>query len=385
MLTLLAKDPARLPPLAARDVKRLSIGCASSLLVAALVGCGAEGGGRPGDGATAGEDVALRGRPLTDTLALGLPMAVLEMGGKLVVQDMATVDAVQVFDADGRRIASTGREGSGPGEFTDPLDAFTRPGHPGEFWVFDSRIARLTPYGLNAFALGSTPRPSGEAVTLSPPFVFETPRWLDDSTLVALDPMMSPGEGRFALFGADGARRRSVGAPPPGPERIPSLVRQQAYGGYIAVHPRRPVFVLASRYAGRLEVYGRDGGLVDRMQVPEAFEPDFSAARDGVNMVRGPQFRFGYVDVAVTADRILGLYSGHRFEGGPDDRAHLGDQVHFFDWQGRFLGAVRLDAGATRIAVDPAGSRLYALLHDPHPQLVEYPLGGAGPARVARR
>ncbi|MEW5928203.1 MAG: BF3164 family lipoprotein [Gemmatimonadota bacterium] len=360
-------------------------GCASLLLAAGLAGCGADPGARPGERAAPGEHAALRGRPLTDTLALGLPMAVLAMGGKLVVQDMATDAAVQVFDAEGHRIASTGREGSGPGEFTDPLDAFSRPGHPGEFWVFDSRTSRLTPYELDAFAQGRTPRPSGDAVTLSPPFVFETPRWLDDSTLVALDPMTTPGEGRFALFAPDGARHRSVGAPPPGPERIPPLVRQQAYGGYIAVHPQRPLFVLASRYAGRLEVYGRDGGLIGRMQVPEAFEPDFSAARDGVNMVRGPGFRFGYVDVAVTADRVLGLYSGRRFEAGPDDRAHLGDQVHFFDWQGRFLGAVRLDAGAMRIAVDAAGDRLYALLHDPHPQVIEYPLGEAGPAKLARR
>jgi hypothetical protein len=312
-------------------------------------------------------------------------MAVLEMDGRVVVQDMATGHAVQVFDSAGHPVTSAGGEGSGPGEFADPLDAFARPGRPGEFWVFDSRLGRLTPYVLSAFTPGSDPRPSGESVTLSPPFVFETPRWLDDTTLVALDPMTSPGDGRFALFGPDGVRRGSVGAPPPGSERISPFVRQQAYGGYMAVHPERPLFVLAGRYAGRLEVYGRDGRLVGPMQVPEAFEPDFSAARDGANMVRGPAFRFGYVDVAATAERVFGLYSGHRFEGGPDDRAHLGDQVHVFDWKGRFLGAVRLDAGAMRIAVDPAGTRLYALRHDPHPQVVVYGLGGGGTGKLARR
>jgi len=332
-----------------------------------------------------GEEVALRGRPLTDTLVLGLPMAVLEVDGHVVVQDMATDRAVQVFDSAGRSVASTGREGGGPGEFADPLDVFGRPGHPGEFWVFDSRQGRLTPYLLNAFTRGADPRPSGEPVTLSPPFVFETPRWLDDTTLVALNPMTSPGDGRFALYGPAGVRRRSVGAPPPGSERISPFVRQQAYGGYMAVHPERPLFVLAGRYAGRLEIFGRDGRLVGRMQVPEPFEPDFSAARDGVNMVRGPSFRFGYVDVAATRDQVFALYSGHKFEGGPDDQAHLGDQVHVFDWQGRFLRAVRLDAGAMRIAVDPLGTRLYALRHEPHPEVVVYELDGGGTGKLARR
>lgn len=312
-------------------------------------------------------------------------MGVLEMDGRVVVQDMATDHAVQVFDSVGHPVASAGREGGGPGEFADPLDVFMRPGHPGEFWVFDSRQGRLTPYLLSSFAPGTDPRPSGEPVTLSPPFVFETPRWLDDTTLVALDPMSSPGDGRFALFGPDGVRRRSVGAPPPGSGRISAFVRQQAYGGYMAVHPSRPLFVLAGRYAGRLEVFGSDGRLVGAMQVPEPFEPDFAAAPDGVNMVRGPSFRFGYVDVAATGDQVFGLYSGYTFKGGPDDRAHLGDEVHVFDWQGRFLRAVRLDAGAMRIAVDPGGSRLYALRHDPHPQVVVYGLDGAGTGKLAQR
>lgn len=354
-------------------------------LILGTVACERDGRGSPGDRSDArGEVVALRGRILMDTLALSLPRAVLEMDGHFVVQDMAADRAVQVFDSAGHLVASAGREGSGPGEFTDPFDMFMRPGHSDEFWVFDSRLGRLTPYDIAAFTPGTRPQPSGEPVTLSPPFVFETPRWLDDTTLVALHPMMASGDGRFALFGPDGVRRRSVGAPPPGSDRIRPFIRQQAYGGHMAVHPHRALFVLASRYAGHLDVFDRAGNRLARAQVPEAFDPDYSPGRDGLNMVRGPGFRFGYVDVAATEDHIFALFSGRRFQQGYDG-SEFGDQVHVFDWEGRHLGGMKLDAAALRISVNLTGTRLYAIRHDPQPQVVAYDLSGLAIRRTARR
>lgn len=350
-------------PAGAAGVRRLA---ASTALLLLFGGCGdAEGSG------TGSAAAVLRGKALTDTLALMLPVGIVLLDDRVVVQDAYGASTVRVFSGDGGLIASNGRRGAGPGEFVDPVDAFARAGRPGEFWVFDARGARLTPFTLAPQDGRVRLERASDPVRLDPGLVVEAPRWLDDSTLVALDPMLAPGDRRFALFGVDGVRRRSVGEPPPGSTKIRPFIRQQAYGGKLAVHPREPLFVLASRFAGRMEVFGSDGVLRTRLAVPDAFEPDFTPAPDGVNMKRGHEFRDGYVDVAVSPDRIYGLFSGL-----PDrkDGANYGRAVHVFDWSGRLLGVLPLDGPAFRIAVDGMDRQLYALRHDPQPQLVRYDL-----------
>lgn len=350
---------------------------ARALAAAALVATSARCGGSAHSGDA---PVSLRGRVLADTVVFAFPEGIVVTDRVVAVQDDHPPPALRIFDRGGRPLGQVGRRGSGPGEFVQPLDVFGRPGHASELWVYDSRLSRLTPYVVDH---GGSPglRPRGDPVPLSAPLLLESPRWIDDSTVVALSPMLNAGERRFVLFGANGVQRGSVGEEPPGGSQIRGIVRQQAYGGKIAVHPDRPWFVLASRYAGRLDVYDRNGTRVRALRVPERFDPDFSQARDGVNMVRGPHFRFGYIDVAATGRRVYGLYSGRKSdEAGPN----YGRLVHVFDWDGRLLRVFGLDRAVFRIAVDPAGEALYALQLEPQPQLIAYDLPTV-PAKEAMR
>lgn len=336
--------------------------CGLALLLAAA-GCG---------GATAAvRPVALRGHALTDaTAGLGLPIGLVDAGGTLVVQDAHPSPALRLFDGQGRQLAQGGRQGAGPGEFASPADVFGRPGYPLEFWVYDTRLGRLTAYDAAKAANGGVPA-LGNPLVLSEPVLVEAPRWLDDSTLVALNGMGRTGQRRFSIYGADGVLRRTVGEPPAGEERVRPFVRQQAYGGKIAVHPGRPWFVLASRYAGRLEVFDREGALVRRMEVPQAFAPDVSPARDGLNMERGKDFRFGYIDVAATGDRVFGLFSGRK---GTERDPNFANEVHVFGWDGRLARVLTLDQSAFRITLSGDGRTLYAICHDPEPFVIAYDL-----------
>jgi hypothetical protein len=335
--------------------------CGLALLLAATA-CGS---------AAAVQPVALQGHALTGAAAgLGLPIGMVDAGGTVVVQDAHPSPALRLFDGQGRQLAQTGRQGSGPGEFASPVDVFGRPGHPLEFWVYDTRLGRLTAYDAAKAADGAVPA-LGDPLALSEPVLVEAPRWLDDSTLVALNGMGRAGQRRFSLYGADGVLRRTVGEPPAGEEQVRPFVRQQAYGGKIAVHPARPWFVLASRYAGRLEVFDREGALVRRMEVPHAFAPDFSPARDGLNMQRGKDFRFGYIDVAATEGRVFGLFSGRK---ATERDPNFASEVHVFGWDGRLARVLTLDQSAFRIALSADGHTLYAICHDPEPFVVAYDL-----------
>lgn len=345
----------------------LPVRVSGAAALAALAGCGMLRDRSP-------EPVALRGTALTDTTSLAVPTDLLVEGGRLVVHDTRGANVVRVFDLQGRPVAAAGREGSGPSEFVDPMGVARRPGRPGEFWVYDGRLARLTPFQVADLSGGQ--RGTAPPVRLSSGLVIETPLWLDDTTVVALNPMIKMGEGRFVIFGADGMARRTVGDPPPGDTRtLTAFIRQQLYGGRMAAHPTRPEFVVASHYAGRLEVYGRDGKLVRAFKVPDAFEPDVRAAPDYVNFLPNDGFRVGYVDVAVTADRVYALFSGRLDKDASD--AFFGDQVQVFDWQGNLLQVLKLDVSALRIALDPESATLYVVRHDPYPQVVSYRLNDA--------
>lgn len=317
------------------------------------------------------ETVALRGTVLTDSVSLASPDGLMVWGGSLLVHDPRAVSAVRIFDTAGRVRGSTGRRGLGPGEFADPAGVLPRPGHPGEFWVYDARLSRVTPFRVADLLAGGT-RPAAGAVQLGSSLVVEAPLWLDGSTLVAQSPMLRAGEKRFTFFGADGTVRGSAGEEPEGDEKFTSFLRQQLYGGQMAAHPRRPWFVVVSHFAGRVEVYGRDGARVRRFDVPDAFEPDASPAPDGVNFISGERQRIGYADVAVTDQLVFALFSGRVDKGRSD--AVFGDRVHVFDWNGKLLRILDLDTSALQIALSDDGRTLYAVRHDPYPQILSYPL-----------
>ena len=342
---------------------------AASLVFA--VACG-EPRGRLGDGRPP-ETVSLTGRVLTDTLALGDPTAILPWRDLIFVLDSKGDSAVLGFDTLGNLVAAAGRRGNGPGEFAWPKDLFRDASDPDLAWVFDSRSRRLTPVRLPALAGGEGKNAFGDPIVLSGLLAMYPPIWLDDSTLVVEGGMLTPDRKRFALVDPAGKLVRTVGDHLPGNTNEPPFVRQQVFGGSMAAHPRRPMFVLAGRYAPLLEVFDREGARVLAMEVPVTFEPDVSVAPDGLNFVRGRDSGYAYLDVDATADRVYALFSG-RSSQEYRKTMHLGEYVHVFDWTGRLIAILRLDAEAFSLAVDESESRLYVGRVDPYPQIAAYDL-----------
>lgn len=185
--------------------------------------------------------------------------------------------------------------------------------------------------------------------------------------------MLTPDRKRFALVDPAGKLVPTVGDHLPGNTNELPFVRQQVFGGSMAAHPRRPMFVLAGRYAPLVEVFDREGTRVLAMEVPVTFEPDFSVAPDGINMIRGPDFRYGYRDVDATEDHVYALSSGRTKQEYPET-LFRGEYVHVFDWTGRLITILRLDSDAVSLAIDESESRLYIGRLDPYPQIVAYDL-----------
>jgi len=312
----------------------------------------------------------LTAEPLYDGELLATPMQIAVLGDRIALTDGNAATPIHVLDADGRYLAGVGREGEGPGEFQWPRTL--EPASDGRgFWVFDMALARLTLVELDR----RDATPSSDRPTLS----LNGPAFVTSVVLNADGEYLAAGffrEGRLGHYSADGKYAGASGPMPSSAVDAPPEVLQHAYRGVLKADPTGSRLVLANRHAGFLEIYSADGELVRRVQGPFEFEPAFevAAGEDGPSLATGSDLRFGYVDVATTSDRIYALFSGRTRAGHPEDASYA-SYVHVFDWDGRLVSELQLDADVVAIAVDPGRDRLLAVRHLPTPAVLAYALG----------
>jgi hypothetical protein len=324
--------------------------------------------------------VDLEGGSLSRDGRLSIPTRVRVSGDVLVVLDRYAERQVIFLHADtGEPLGSAGPRGEGPGELLGAWSVKPDPADPTRIWVLDVGNGRLTRFETGAPGVRHVAALSAGPGDGNPPTVrLETPAPLTDVLPRPDGTFLGLGffdEGRFGVFGPDGRWRGAIGPVPDEDSGLPPAVLAHAWQGMLRARPDGRRLVVACRHAAMLQLYAPDGRLLAEADGPDPFRPRFTVVRGarGPVFASGEDLRFGYVDVAVTGDRIYALYSGRtRADAGPD--AVFGREVHEFDWDGRFLGGHLLDADVISIEVDPEGRRLWAVRHDPVPEVREYRL-----------
>jgi hypothetical protein len=335
------------------------------LLLAPAVACGRD---RP----QPDTPTRLQGEVIATGDYLDQPSRVAVVGDRLVVLDRSA-PMVHVFAMDGERLTSFGQKGDGPGEYRSARHVQLDAHDPRAAWIYDLSLLRMT-----RVRFGQAPVPEvREMVNLhGGGGVYLHPAWLTDSTLVVSAIAPRHPDGRLLLTDRTGEVIRTIGQTPthPGAASIPTTVLQHAYEGPVTVRPDRSRFAIAARLSDRLEIYGADGAQLAQVTGSTGFLPAFEVNEraEGVSMALGDDVRAGYVDMASTDDRIYALFSGAvGMQGG---NTFAGREVHVFDWSGKMLARLALDAPGYSVSVTPDEKQLFTLRHEPEPAVVRYRL-----------
>lgn len=322
----------------------------------------------------------LVGTVLSDDDELSAPTRILLVGGTLAVLDRRADHVIRLYDPiTGDRLATFGRHGQGPGEFTGAWDLF-RGNSPRSLWVLDVSLRRVT--ALTVDSLRASQKYRGDAlVALSGEGSWESMRQFGVQGFVATGTFT---RGRLAQYAPTGAFLRTVGTMPRPAARWGPVVTQDAFAARLGNHQPTNRVVLAYRWTDRIEVRDPQGALLVSMDRPLGFEPlvsDESGSRATFTF----DARHAYLSTTSTERNVYALFSG-RSEREAGMTMSFGRDVHVFSMDGRLRRILRLDADVMAIAIDDAARELYALAHEPEPRVLRYripatPSPPAGPTQ----
>ncbi|WP_291162104.1 BF3164 family lipoprotein, partial [Gemmatimonas sp. UBA7669] len=318
--------------------------------------------------------IPLSGRVLEGSGVLTRPASLASSDSVLALIDRgADKQAIILSKRTGRVLLEFGRKGSGPGEFRGPSSIEVDPRSTRTFWVLDAQLRRLTrtKLGQRSFSPKSI-----DAMVQPLNETYLELRPLSGNRFVGSG--VFTNNSRLSIVDSNGMVTSRVGSLPKRPEGVPPSVWQEAQRVHMAVSSSGQRIAVGTRFADRIELFDANGVRLGETQRHFSFEPEFkvghfsiASGTKGPALAQGDKIRYGYVGLAATDQLIFAVFSGkvrERFR----DSGQFGQYLHVFDWAGRPVAVYHLGYGLLAIAVEPDGSRLYGIRHDPEPAVLVY-------------
>jgi hypothetical protein len=211
--------------------------------------------------------------------------------GRLAMANASTSE-IRIYDANGAHLKSSGRAGSGPGEYRNLVGIWAGPGD--SVMVSDILVRRLTVLDRDgvvgrSLSLGGT---AGGFTSINGSVDFAVPlNWLADGSITGMSQTFTMGAVREGVFrdtvtmiryGPDGAARDTVGRfPGPEMEQMTMTMGTQSMAAPFPVPLGKP-FVAAARgdriyvsinNAWEIEARGFDGALKQLIRVAQTPAP----------------------------------------------------------------------------------------------------------------
>lgn len=302
-----------------------------------------------------------------DKLLIGSPSFIIYIDSAFVFLSPKTTNFITILDLKNNNILELGIKGKGPGELIMPFSLRQR--SENNFEVFDAAKKYIFKYDIDSCRHGRT----------NPIKAFQVAKGSFRCYSISDSLFLNNGlfDNQFAFKISDINKKDLVqfGGYNFNPDDNNSPMNKfMAYQGNTAVQDTN--FVWACAYAPIIEIFSfRENNKVVLKKsiiqnfvdyVPEHNSSAYSSALKNTN-------KFAYFDIATTSDRIYLLYSGKLSNKHSSDFI-MCSEIHVLDWDGNFLEKMILDKEVVNIAISKGDQRLYAITHDPEPQIVYFQL-----------
>jgi hypothetical protein len=299
--------------------------------------------------------VPLKLTVFSDDPALGEPQNLLLSGRRLWIIDRAGEPFLHMLDtATGVVLRSMGRKGEGPGEMQDVITGAVADEDSSAVWLYDPRSILLTRFTEHSFSSSA----HQDLTTLSLGDQLDNPaQWpygFGAGRLLIKD---NGVRSRFYVVDSKGQVQLEQRYEPPGPDSLPFALRKAVGGTGLCTRHDGSGFAAYYLYAGRIEYYDRNAQRQRTARVPFPSEEVFRPRSTDGELAHVRE-RYYYTDCAYGGDYLYALFSGKR--RAPNEVSIESQFLHVFDRGGRLRQVLHLDQKVGRIAIDRAGSTLYA-------------------------
>lgn len=182
------------------------------------------------------------------------------------------------------------------------------------------------------------------------------------------------GEGRYLLYSlTDGSARYYLSYPDcPDYPVLQEKTKGMLYASSILrIRPDGQAFVCADMYSGMIDFCRITAEGIERVKLEQLSYPrvEISETPD-VRVGYSRENRFGFMDMAVTPERVYALYSGKTYADNRQN-AFESNRLLEYDWEGNLIRNVVFDTALTGIAYDDEEGRLYGITNDTGISLME--------------
>lgn len=181
-------------------------------------------------------------------------------------------------------------------------------------------------------------------------------------------------EGRYLLYSlVDGSARYFLSYPdcldyPDLQEKTKGMLYAS---NVLRVRPDGQVFLCADMYSGLIDFCRLTSGGIERVKMQRLNYPQVKISETPVTCVQYRQEnRFGFMDIAVTSERVYALYSGKTYERHRQGAFEC-NRLLEYDWEGNLIRSFDFDIALTGITYDDDEELLYGIAGDTELSLVK--------------
>lgn len=183
----------------------------------------------------------------------------------------------------------------------------------------------------------------------------------------------------YGIYDREGKVVKTFGTFPPNEISNSPFVLSQAYTGSYGYNADKDIFVAALLYTDHLMIFSNVSSSEELTEVrgPLFYDPIFTVTQmRGMDMfAQDEKGRFSYIDMVLTKDHIICLFSGFSREELPSD-ANNGNIIFVFDYQGNVKKSFQVEEKLFSIAYHEDSQTLYGIdvVSSSNETIYKYPL-----------